>query len=272
MDAQIKESLPAPLQGLVDEIETAGGHEIAVQHAPDLGAVPMLTNLHWEGCDLKVTIKYRDEIDSVVPAGPVPYSVFGHELLHLRRYLVDRVPMFGRIHDASWQAIDIESMLEHLVVESQLKNYGFDFPISLSSREHWNNIPSKDLEQARRYVVMDAWTRIQFLTEDPAERAAMEAFAAPIVKQQGLIPEAEYLTDELRWLLASPDPVKAKEAMSLVMCRVCCILPDLIKLAQYTDGAMVQREIPHRIEVPSATGEVYFFEWNVKRVPNPIKK
>jgi hypothetical protein len=79
MNYEYRRQLPAPVQALVDEIEGHIGREIGVSRNPQMGCGARAN-------PKAVTIEYRDELTT---------ENMLHELLHLRRQLVNGIPVAG---------------------------------------------------------------------------------------------------------------------------------------------------------------------------------
>src|SRR5690242_12074069 len=118
MHAKFRDRLPNQLRLLVDEIETAAGTEIAVfegsaylKETKARAVIRVGTEAHSSGgLDLAIECEDMASTDS---AYPVPYAIFCHELLHLRRYYVDRVPSvmggsFRRITESTDKTISFD--------------------------------------------------------------------------------------------------------------------------------------------------------------------
>src|ERR1035437_7831767 len=111
MEAKLKQQLPGTLQVLVDEIETAAGVEIEVGQvaaiagllpgpyggsAPTLRAATLMFGADAKNAQgIRFIVNHTGDIAAGQPPHSVPYTGFCHELLHLKRYIVDRVPIIA---------------------------------------------------------------------------------------------------------------------------------------------------------------------------------
>jgi hypothetical protein len=284
MHSEYRNKLNAPVQALVDEIETAAGGEIVVEHDAALGSDQMAGLNRTDG-SFGPIIRFRERIAAATGIHAEPYAVFCHELLHLRRWLVDRVPLvtiegLQRIDIATGERLDsgmyqqsrtctdgeLDSVLEHLVIEPQLTKYGFRTPDYRYLKDWWADpaMPSDCIcPLVGRWVFMLKWVTTAFLAD-----TGIQARATTVMARAGLLADGRQFSNELRWLLASPDPVRAKEGTMLAVCRALQTPPPSIRLwyvradrRGYEDAG---RLIPRDFAVPTATGSLARMGWNPK--------
>ena len=203
MEIEIRRQLPGTLRVLVDEIESAAGVEISVERVPDL-PTEMEAQICWGHIPAKpwnlmmgngparaedyiphVTIHYKSDLAAADPIRPAvfraiwcpePFALLCHELLHVRRYLVEQIPAVYFISgvpqgnpDPQKQITTVqgmETLLEHLVIEPRVRNYGFDHPLRFCWRGLWDLIPPKPCEFSIHWQLMYEWLKVQFLNED----------------------------------------------------------------------------------------------------------
>ena len=252
-----KQQLPAPLVGLVNEIEATAG-EISVERVPGL-PTEMETTIGWghipaepwnlmvgngpglaEDYIPHVTIRYKSDLvaaDLIRPTvlqawHPGPFGLFCHELLHAKRYLVDKIPAVYFISgvpqgnpDPQKQITTVqgmETLLEHLVIERQVRRYVPDYPLDFSWRGLWDQIPPKPwfCEFSIHWQLMHAWLTVQFLNEDDG----IKQYAAEAMQRLGWLPEARTAAHLMGQALGiADDPAMAvtgKLGMALVACMV----------------------------------------------------
>ena len=239
MENKIRQQLPAALQGLVDEIETAAGVEIEVTHAPEIAkASPLpadslvgtlapalfcaVTHIGPTLADTRFTIKYARDLAATIRGYCEPYMAFCHELLHLRRYVVLRVPsVMDRMSAPGIPEVvmhGLEDILEHLVIDRQLKDYGFLVPVEDCDRRFWNQFSANAAHTMHfKASVLLEWLRTRYLSSNIGIKKRADQF----VEKCGLLGCAWRLLDEARPLLdlAHPDPADAKLRLVWHFCK-----------------------------------------------------
>lgn len=291
MEAEFRNALPSSLLTLVDEIETAARAEIIVERdSPERKGLTMRSRMTW-GRNRSIAIKCSEGPEQTTAAYSDPYAMFCHELLHLRRYLVERVPIVCRVGGMSdsadlpmrfFTAIGIEEILEHAIIEPSLKKYGFKSPLNHSIMEFWSGVPGpREADVApkwnlfgvevpgalvleggtiptMRWLCMREWVAVQFATNN----VGVHRRAERVMERFGMLERAESFTGNLAWLSSSPDQVKAKEGMSLAACMAFHIWPSAMALSYYDDsGCRWEKPIPGRFTVPGRNGSSRVFEW-----------
>lgn len=293
MEQWLKARLPEAVRLLLDEIEAVTHVEIAFKHVPDLWPpeAGMSTTISFGNPDsepwsvhvgepssdaIHVTVNYRDDIGSSYPYYPKPYGCLAHELLHVHRYLVEKVPILyciqgipqsgresqDRLFTAPgfgmlFSVQGMEQTLEHLVIERQVPNYISGYPpLSLCLREVWDSVPKKPwkYEFLQRWLVLQEWVKAVFVSSD----VAVLKRALEVMEQVDLARDGWRFAAQLHLLLASPDPVAAKQAMALAACQAFRIPPAAMMLLY--DGKL-GKPIPHSIVVPTVEGELVHFGW-----------
>ena len=255
MESKIKRRLPGTLQALVDEIETAAGSEIEVRcgvaHATAWGppeAQGMAGDINL-GDPVRITLFCPQGPEACnLSTFPEPYAAFAHELLHLRRTFVERIPAIYRIVGMAYGPTNdhpvytteclqtfsvrgLEMLLEHIVIEPQITDYGIPhIPCYIDTRA-WKTIPPRPWkhEFLQRWFCLDAWINTQLLQPYEQVRKCAEF---PMEKA-GLRAAARRLTDRLRILRSMPDGVPAKEAMCVAACEAFGIEPAKMGLLYY---------------------------------------
>jgi len=287
MQPEIKRQLPATLQPLVDEIEAAVHTEIVVQHTP--GRIMMRTKYSWSGSVNKIVISYGETIADTTEAYLEPYAMLCHELLHVARHFLQRVPIVCAVEGLDdnntdpmrhmFTACGLENALEHVVIEPMLPRYGFGSALHRSTRDFWDSMP-KTPEKAATFqpvlggqampiyvgaskrptvfwLLMHEWVKVQLLESN----LGIKQRAERVMENLELLAVARCLTDELRWLAKSPDPVQAKLGMVFEACRAYRIPPQAVQLSWATGGDREYRQIPRDFTVPTADGELIGFRW-----------
>jgi hypothetical protein len=143
MQREIYLNLPVPIRALVDEVEAKVGFAIEVLPRSarnrewiagvDEGTVGVIT-----GFD-KAVIEYPGNLASVT------HEDFAHELLHMRRAYVDKVPhLYPKQKSDGAAAAGIDNWLEHIVIYKQQLELCPNFAITLNSdlTEFWTRFPS----------------------------------------------------------------------------------------------------------------------------------
>ena len=248
MEAKIKEQLPGTLRALVDEIETAAGSEIEVRcgvsHSSQSCPGGMAADINF-GDPVCITVFCPQGIGATRQPYPTPYAEFCHELLHLRRTFIEKVPAIFQIVGMVYGPVEnhpvyeawllqtfsvrgLETALEHIIIEPQVSEYGIEHIPCLIGVEAWNTVPSRPwaYEYVQRWACMDAWIKTQFLTPYESARVAAER----VMERVGLLGDARRLTDRLRILRSMPNSVPAKEAMCVAACEAFQIEPSKMGL------------------------------------------
>jgi hypothetical protein len=234
MQSEYKDQLPASLQDLVDEIETAAGVEISVKRAPDL-PVNMLADLGWGDMGgpvtLRLTLWYKSDLRATDGCYPVPFAMCCHELLHFKRSVVEHVPCVFSIRDVPQSHPDpaarvttvlgIETLLEHLVIEPQVRKYGFDYPLNFCCGAYWEHVPPRPWatpEFKVHWQLMNEYLQTVFLCEN----ITVKRCASQVMQGLGWLDQARAAADLMAQALRfAGDPtmaVEAKAATALVAC------------------------------------------------------
>lgn len=279
MERRYRQKLPLSLCDLVDEIETAGHVEIQVRLDPQLETTASAGVL-CGGCArgggpdaMDLILRFKGRLAAVDRTYRQPFAAAAHELLHLRRWIVQGVP---RLHAVAglpdgfttvssdpvrrlFSTTGIEEQVEHCVIDRSLPSYGFEFPNAGSIRQCWDSIPAPPWPNwgMLRWLVLQEWIRVQFLTDDPDLRQ----YAEGVMQRLGMLADGQRLTDQFRWLLDSPDQAMAKYAMILELCRAFRIPPGAVGFFERRPGYLGVMNLPRRFEVPTRAGERTAFEW-----------
>jgi len=274
MVAAILSQLPPRLQTLVREIETAAGSEIDVQRKPDLefGAV---ANIIW-----------GDERNGYFPNAPKmlvwyrgpglaeadinyqdPWAVLSHELLHLWRYTVLKVPavlaIVGIPQEITTESTrtfcsgGIEEIPEHLWIERQLQAW-YGYPLRHSILASWDSVPTPpwlvDRANLYRWKLQFEWIKTELLTDD----ATTKQRAVAVMARVGLLESARTLTSILGLLADSPDQIGAKYGSIFALCMVLRIPLEAVRFLNRGPGSETHVPMPSNFVVPTAAGEVRF--------------
>lgn len=281
----------------MDEIETAAHVQIAFRQVRDFcpPESPMFATISFGDPEAKpwnvtvgepknyavrVTVTYRDDIADVVPGYPKPYACLVHELLHVRRYLVEKVPAvycIAGIPQSGRESQDrlftapglgmlfsvqgMEQTLEHIVIDRQVPNYIPDYPpLSFCAPEVWDTVPNKSWknEFLQRWLCLQEWVKVAFLSSD----VRILNRALQVMEQVDLCRDALRFVAQLQCLLHSPDPVKAKEAMALAACEAFHISPAAMMLLY---EGKTGKPILQSFVVPTAEGKLVQFGWAVRK-------
>ncbi len=252
MDSLLRATFPKALQALVDEIEYSAGCEIQFRRVDDIGRAcgdgrksemcALLDQIEASGvAAIRLVVLHRVDLDHVDNRFPVPYAMLCHELLHFRRYVVEGVPALLDEHD-------IEMMLEHLVINRQLRYYGFDFPLHFSDRASWEDAAQRARSaragrprpQSSEVVkgAMRAYVSSRFLLDDDP---GLRQLAAEVMSWYGLLDSGVRLADALMPYIGTPglDPVLAKWGMLDVVCDQFGLPHGSVKMRRFVDGRLI---------------------------------
>lgn len=263
MQSKYLHQLPAPVRSLVDEIERAAGVEIAVIHRPDFD-IEQRASMRGGG-PLIPTIEYGERFDSTSPIYHEPYMMPTHELLHLRRWVVDGVAEFQVSSAPCFRAASgnrlatfgfLPNVLEHLVIERQLQLYGFSPPDYSTLRNYWESVGlSHPPNFWDRWQTLLCWAETDILASDEAVRHLAEH----VLREGALWEIASWFSGELRWLIESPDRVTAKLGMIAISCAALQVPKSRIVLEHYGGGVRTKAEMPRAVMVPGHGGASRLF-------------
>lgn len=259
MEAQYRNQLPAAVLPLVDEIEEAAGCEIVVRHDPAIDT-PQCVRVEPIDGRYRPVLLFRESLAACDgPEGPYkePYSMATHELLHLQRYFVERVPVMNwrglnfRTSDGSagepgsngfmFTAAGPENLLEHLVIEQRMPRYGFT-PDYRWIRTWWSGPPFKlQAPNIRRIGYLHMWleTRYQYPTIGARKRAEN------VLEAEGLVRAAEMLFDSMARTIGQPGALyvaeaadRQKECMAMLYVKACGLPWQNVRFVYYMrDGS-----------------------------------
>jgi len=190
MDTFFKAQLPPDIATLVDDIESLAKREISIEVDTRLVS-PTSPNpdslvARVTPTEATILLRSRDVFR--------PHDVL-HELLHIERMWVERIPQLVPIHDPhgtrSKIATDIENALEHLVIVPREANYGFDpYPYwNETSRRNWAEYPWPAMTDPwwRRKACLLGWLTVFYLVNDPGVKRHVEE----CLRKEGLLDEAQ---------------------------------------------------------------------------------
>ena len=274
MEIEFKRNLPGTLQALVDEIETAAHREIVVEHVPNLScgahAVMIFGDCGQPGAtpdSLQLILKFKGDPAATNRIFREPYGMMLHELLHMRRWIVEQIPCLHFIEGLPPASVapdedpvkrlfttaGIDELIEHIGIEQAMPTYGFEGHHRASFQEVWDSFPSQPWKNwaAMRWVVLQEWIRVVFMTRD----SHLWHHAEGVMRRFGMLDEARQLTDWFKLLLSSPDKVNAKYGMTLMLAIVFRIPPENFRFLERRQGWLGHRGIPTAFEVRTDDGE-----------------
>lgn len=188
MDSFFKAQLPPNITVLVDRIESISAREISIEidTRPVSPTSPNPDSLIARVTPTEAAILLRSR--DLFP----PHDVL-HELLHIERMWIERVPQLVSVHPSSVRtriATDIENALEHLVIVPREANYGFDpYPYwNETSRRNWAEYPWPAMTDPwwRRKACLLGWLTVFYLVNDPEVKSHVEG----CLRNEGLLDEA----------------------------------------------------------------------------------
>lgn len=233
MEQRFCDQLPPPARDLVNEIEAAISGSVELHHRPELGA-HFLARPTMEAGRHRAIIEYGESIDTTSETYPVPFQALVHELLHCKRFLVERVPyvhfpslqpvgLTGGERDTSaivdglpWSDGVLASQLEHTVIERRLPQYGFPMPNYDGMGGWWTHYS----DWRNPTPIMMRWGHLlfalltDFLVSDPGIRSRAEI----TLRRVGLLESARRLCEAVRWCLTDPDPVRGVQGTAIAFC------------------------------------------------------
>ncbi len=228
------ENLLPIVRACLQEIETATGADVLVEQmeGPHLIGSPFACKFTWAWPPV-MKVHYQHSLEEAVRGGPKPYAGVYHELLHLHRYFVQRVPAIDRINGmwrveapasvtnpeqlAAIAAIDrhcsahgLEMALEHVVIDKLLSE-AFECEVSRSSLVEWDAmVPDlQSINHVQRWGCMLEWFASEFSCTDQA----VKLLASQVMDQLGILGKTQCLATTIRELMTMPDPVEVKEGM-----------------------------------------------------------
>jgi hypothetical protein len=186
---QVRSELPDNVRCLMDGLEAYADQHInfAFNVRPPPDSYPNAAACALE--DAGATIFLREG------ASIIPQDIL-HELLHIQRYWIDRIPQLEPVQEladkaGNWDVIAcIENILEHLVIVPKEAGYGFA-PREVWKKgalSEWSQYPWPTLEEpfSRRLGWIIAWLHCDLLC-DPAVTALAERCLAT----EGVLDEAK---------------------------------------------------------------------------------
>ena len=123
-----------------------------------------------------------------------------HELLHIRRYWIERIPQFqpARNAEANRTAMqNIENGLEHLVVVPQEATFGLDAAgyWNAVSRHRWARYPWPDISSRRNDVLLERLA-LELVTDPEVQQ-----IGANCIRAAGLTVEADHFAARINQFL-----------------------------------------------------------------------
>jgi hypothetical protein len=178
--SEIYTTLRDPLRALVDEIERHAGFEILVQPRSERAFVGEVIETN-ENTVSVLTSATCMIIESPGGVSDIPDAAFGHELLHLHRTFVQKIPHLypkKTINGAAASALD--NWLEHVVIyRRQLRLFPeFQSQLDDGLNIFWKNFPSGLSGYGLRFNAISRW----MITERYASRQVNTAMVAALQK------------------------------------------------------------------------------------------
>ncbi len=210
MDLKYSSQLSKPVLTLVDQIEQYTGKEILVKINPnplspnDPNPTAPAASVSGDGA-----VIYLRNLDEISEQG------FLHELLHIKRYLMDRIPQIVPA-DGSKENYKItgfiDNALEHLVIVHQEVNYGFE-PYeywNATAKANWEKYPFPDMldSWARKKNLLFSWLSASNLVTD----IQVKEMAKEALIKEGLFAMAEKFNNDICSALDSKE-----ECLSIVI-------------------------------------------------------
>lgn len=198
---RIRDGLPAGVLALMDEIEAFAGVQIVFAHnpyPPSPGAfAPLAAQVAVRHDVATIYLRDLERTDAQNVA---------HELLHIQRYWVDRVPQLrpktDRIPALLKYIQTLENEIEHAAIIPRERTLG----LVDESCQHWNATAAKKWGEYPWFQIHDAPSRRDYaifgrLQLETVTDASTRASAFEIIKREGVSNDAERFTKEMMALL-----------------------------------------------------------------------
>jgi hypothetical protein len=209
MQPEFRDRLPANVLALVDKIEAGAGQEIRVQR----GGYPVPADDAYPDA---MAASVTEHAATVFFRSPEAFSVDGavHELLHIERYWLERVPQIlpvAAAFDADRVSItsSIENCLEHMVIVPQEANYDVERLAywNKALAGIWGRHPWPDLTEpwARRKNCLLGWLATAHMGSDEA----VKTLAATALQAEGQWVEAQKFAAKVSSQMAANDKAAA---------------------------------------------------------------
>lgn len=184
--------LPARARALVDELESFAS--LAIDFCDYSGT----SELHIDRNIVSTSVGHSSaRIFLPDPSRPNPNAVV-HELLHIKRYWVEKVPQMEAVNPANTTLTDdLDNCLEHLVIIPQQSRIGFDdtpYWNSVTS-EYWSDFPWESDPHSFRAQALTGW-----LTATACDDDALIAGVKKRLAGVDLLDDAEILHSKLMCL------------------------------------------------------------------------
>jgi hypothetical protein len=241
MDQRILSVFPRAKR-LVIQIERAAGAEILYQVQLDYRAKA--------GCTFR---EAQGKLHPIIISGEVTITAADllHELMHLHRYAVERVPYlqfadgFLNSEVADW----LDNELEHLVIEPRMtRDYSIAHGDGLSEllRRFWTeDSVREDDERCQRVNYLVRWLTTRLLYP----RADLLAAARHLLTERGLLAAAERFSAEVSVCGLN------KEAVVMATCRALRIPPKAVGLLYVFPERRITG-LPQRAVIPHRSGDL----------------
>lgn len=211
MEKLVLKKLPKPVVGLVEEIESAMGKEITYLPNPypicltDPNPNALACSVSEHGADIFHRV---EEID--------PHGLT-HELLHIRRYLVENIPQILPVKDPTGQHIQItsqiENSLEHLIIVPMEEQFGFE-PYEYWHRTSLHNWTNFDRKIMNKFAIKKNCILGWLTTSNLVKSEEVRELAYRKIKKSGLLNEARKINKEI----VQSNADKCKQLRILVRC------------------------------------------------------
>jgi hypothetical protein len=192
---QVRKALPANALELMDDIEAFAQREIlfSFNDRPPPAEYP----------GAAACCVFEDHARILLrEAAPISPQDILHELLHIRRYWIERTPQLEPIAELDdpdhWDVTArIENLVEHLVIVPQEASYGFA-PRAVWDKgalSEWSQYPWPNNQEpfARRLGWVLGWLNCELMT-DPA----IVALATECLTKEGVLGEAQRLQRDVK--------------------------------------------------------------------------
>jgi len=194
MNKRFLEILPFNLQNIVNEIESYSGVEIQVKPNPYPVNVndPNPNILACKITEFEIIIYYRN-LDNFEA------KQVAHELLHLRRYSIEKIPqILPKNADNIEKTSQIECALEHLVIipieKGLVENYDVNSYWNWVEALNWSRYHTWISDWARRANCLLGWLYASFIVTDPEVKKA----ATNCILEEGLKEEAKLFANKIQ--------------------------------------------------------------------------
>ena len=188
MKAEIVERLPDQVRALLTELEEFANLSIGIE----LNTEPVSpTDPNPTRSAVRIS---HNRATIYVHSADVSSNSILHELLHVQRYWIEKVPLMRPLDESvedNWKVTTlIEDSLEHLIIVPREADYAYE-PFSYWNRTvevNWQNYPwPGDTKLLRRYKCLLGWLSCCSLVTDEGVKSHVES----CIRKDGMLSEAE---------------------------------------------------------------------------------